>query len=196
MRRRQAVLLAFAWASAAGACSPSGPRLPTLPPASPSAQIETGAMPSPQAGAPLETVIVVAGTPTEIYARVASGALRCWLGTHGPIKTTHVFNAEAAPPSEGGVAEIVLHERDVSFRDQRGARAFRVSFVADQGNVRVGVAALKMHAPLSDLMAKDVEAWAYGGAGCQAASLSPPKAAPAAPADKTPKTKGSGSAGR
>jgi hypothetical protein len=189
MWRRRAVLLASVCAAAAGACSPTGLQLPasTSPPASPSAQVETGAVASPPATAPLETATMVQGTPTEVYARVASGAMRCWFGAKGPLKATHVFHAEAAPPSEGGVAEIVLHERDISMRDQRGARAFRVSFVGEGGDVRVGVAALKMAAPLADLMVRDVATWAQGGAGCQAGSLSPP--AEAAAPDKPSKGK-------
>jgi hypothetical protein len=192
MRRRRAIILASIWAAAAGACSPTGLQLPPSPPppASPSGQIETGAAASPAALAPLETATLVQGSPTEVYARVASGALRCWFGAKGPLKATHVFHAEAAPPSEGGVAEIVLHERDVSMRDQRGARAFRVSFVGEAGSVRVGVAALKIAAPLADLMVKDVATWAQGGAGCEAGSLSPP-AEVAAPPDKPARSKAS-----
>ncbi len=38
-------------------------------------------------------------------------------------------------PRTGGPAEIVLQERDATLRDQRGARAFRVSFVGQGGSV-------------------------------------------------------------
>ena len=81
----------------AGACSSAN--LPQLP-ASPDA-LETGAVGSghPE-GAPVETAVVVPGTPTEIYTLVAGGALRCWFGADGPLKATHVFHAEAAPPAE------------------------------------------------------------------------------------------------
>ena len=102
----------------------------------------------------------LAGTPTEVYALVAGGALRCWFGADGPLKATHVFHAEAAPPAEGGAAEIVLHERDPSLRDQRGPRAFRVSFAGDPGGVRVGITTIKIAAPLSELMVRDVAVWA------------------------------------
>ncbi len=120
-------------------------------------------------------VTIAAGTPTDIYARVASGALRCWFGANGPLKATHIFNAEAAPPSDGGVAEIVVHERDLTSRDQRGTRAFRVAFVGRGGNVEVGISPLK-------LGAADVGADGAGrgdlGAGRQRLQRARPRARP------------------
>ena len=197
MRRPRTISVAVALAVAAGACSSNGLQLPasTTVPAASSGQVETGAVPSPASTSPLETATIAQGTPTEVYTRVAREALRCWFGTNGPLKATHVFSAEAAPPSEGGVAEIVLHERDASMRDQRGARAFRVSFASAAASVRVGVAMLKIAAPLGELMVKDVETWAQGGAGCQARALSPPAEA-AKPAENQGKTKASQNAKR
>jgi hypothetical protein len=177
-RRRIAMACAPLLALAAGACSSSG--LPQLPVGS--APVETGAVAAGSAEAtPYETTSIVRGTPTEVYALVASGALRCWMAPDGPLKATHVFHAEAAPPAEGGAAEIVLHERDVAFRDQRGPRAFRITFAGDPGGVRMGITAIKIAAPLSELMARDVAVWAGGAAGCQARTLarSPPPAASA-----------------
>jgi hypothetical protein len=175
------MVLVVLQAIGAGACSSANlPQLPTG-----SAPVETGAVVAgPAEAAPYETTSIVRGTPTEAYALVAGGALRCWFGADGPLKATHVFHAEAAPPAEGGAAEIVLHERDPAFRDQRGARAFRVSLAADPGGVRVGVTVIKIAAPLSELMVRDVAAWAGGGAGCQARALRPAQAHPAAPVQK------------
>jgi hypothetical protein len=164
-----------------GACS-SG-NLPQLPAGS--SPVETGAVAGPAEAAPYETTTIAQGTPTEVYALVAGGALRCWFGGDGPLKATHVFHAEAAPPAEGGAAEIVLHERDPSFRDQRGPRAFRVSFAGNAGGVRVGITSIKIAAPLSELMVRDVSVWAGGGAGCQVRALRPAQAQPAAPAQKS-----------
>ena len=176
-----AVLLAIG----AGACSSAN--LPQLPAGS--APLETGAVASaPAEAAPYETTTIAAGTPTEVYALVARGALRCWFGADGPLKTTHVFHAEAAPPAEGGAAEIVLHERDPSLRDQRGPRAFRVSFAGDAGSVRVDIATIKIAARLGELMVRDVEVWASGGAGCQVGALSPAPPQSAAPAQKSDKS--------
>jgi len=154
-----------------GACVPSN--LPALQLSQPAP--ETGSLtasPSP----PHETAVVVAGTPTEVYALVARGALGCWFGAGGPLKTSHVFQAEAEPPAKGGGAEIVIHERDASLRDQRGSRAYRISFAGEAAGVRVGSTALKFAPALAQAMAKDVETWAKGGAGCQLRALLPPPA--------------------
>ena len=161
---------------------------PVQPPLSAAAPLETGAVGGGQsvdASGPVETATIARGTPTEIYALVAGGVLRCWFGADGPLKATHVFHAEAAPPTEGGVAEIVLHERDPSLRDQRGPRAFRVSFAGEAGSVRVGITTIKVAAPLSELMVRDVAVWASGGSGCQVRALSPPAPQAAAPAQKS-----------
>jgi hypothetical protein len=181
LHRPCAMVLVLLEAIGAGACSSAN--LPQLPAGS--APVETGAVVAgPAEAIPYETTSIVRGTPTEVYALVAGGALRCWLGADGPLKGTHVFHAEAAPPAEGGAAEIVLHERDPAFRDQRGPRAFRVSLAADPGGVRVGVAVIKITAPLSELMVRDVATWAGGGTGCQARALRRPPAQPAAPVQK------------
>src|SRR5258705_5229386 len=114
-----------------GGCSSSP--LPSL--AGAAAQPPAAEAP-PRPGPPnaFEPAVMVPGSPTGIYALVARGALNCWLGAAGPLRASHVFAAEAAPPSQGGAAEIVLHERDPSFRDQRGPRALRVSFEQTQGS--------------------------------------------------------------
>ena len=126
---------------------------------------------------PYETAASVSGTPTEVYARVARGILSCWFGAGGPLKSGHVFRAEAEPPAKGGAAEIVIHERDTSLRDQRGAQAYRIAFASEIAGVRLGMTALRFEAPRAQAMAKDVETWAKGGAGCQLRTLAPPPAA-------------------
>ena len=188
-----AIVAALTSAAGAGACSQSGlPSLPSAPPPGTQSsitptQFETGAVAAPATPAP-EVVTIAAGTPTDIYARVASGALRCWFGAGGPLKATHIFNAEAAPPSEGGVAEIVVHERDLTSRDQRGTRALRVAFVGRGGSVEVGISPLKIGPPMSELMVRDVETWAQGGSGCNARALEAPAQVPA-PQASTAKSK-------
>jgi hypothetical protein len=114
-----------------------------------------------------------------VFTRVAQGALGCWFGADGPFKTSHVYRAEAEPPAKGGQAEIVIHERDVSVRDLRGPRAYRISFASESGGVRVTAAALKLELKLAQAMARDVERWAKEGAGgasagCQVRALFPP----------------------
>jgi hypothetical protein len=191
-RRRLCIVVACALSADAGGCAPSS--APTL--TAGTAPIETGATaqvpsPVPSAQVPVETAIIVQGTPTEVYSLVARGALGCWFAANGPLKATHVFRADASPPSQGGRAEIVLHERDASLSDQRGTRAFHVGFASDAVGVRVGIAVIKIAPALAELMVRDVEVWAKGGAGCQTKALSPPQtAAPLQPAPKTKSWRG------
>jgi hypothetical protein len=126
--------------------------------------------------------VIVSGTPTGVFAEVAQGALGCWLGPGGPLKASHVYRAEADPPAKGGDAEIVLHGRDTSLRDQRGPRAYRVVFASETSGVRVTATALKFEAKLAEVMAQDVAGWAKEGAkagGCRLRALLPPPAPPA-----------------
>jgi len=186
--------LALICALAAGGagCSSSGP--PTLS-AAPS-PVETGALPQPPPSdhTAYERSIIVPGTPTDIYALVARGALGCWFAASGPLKSTHVFRADAAPPSQGGQAEIVVHERDASMRDQRGARAFQVKLQSEAGRVRVDMIVLRLAPRLAEPMLLDVEAWSRGDASCQARTFGAPQAA--APQPSAAKTKASRNSAR
>jgi hypothetical protein len=179
MNGRSTALVVLALTLGVGACTAAtGPQLPAG-----SAPIETSSAANPAApagepGTPL-AAIMAKTTPTETYELVARGALGCWFGASGPLKPSHVFHAEAAPPVEGGAAEIVLHERDVSFRDQRGPRAFRVTFATAPMGAQVNVVNIKMAPPVGTAMAKDVETWAAAGAGCQLRVVLPPPPAPA-----------------
>jgi hypothetical protein len=155
-----------------GGCSSL--HLPTLSAASP--PIETGSSTPAIGVTPIESSTSVQGTPSEVYALVARGALNCWFGADGPLSKSHIFHANAAPPAQGGAADIALHERDPTASDPRGVRAFRITFDAAAGGVRVSAASLKIPAPMSELMTRDVEVWAKGGAGCQARSVQPPGA--------------------
>ncbi len=120
---------------------------------------------------PYETAAIVPGTSTQVYALVARGALACWFSPGGPLKGSHVFRAEAEPPAKGGAAEIVIHERDTSFRDQRGVKAYRIAFASEITGVRVDMIALKFEAARAQAMAKDVETWAKGGSSCHLRAL-------------------------
>jgi hypothetical protein len=115
--------------------------------------------------------------------------LNCWFGAEGPLKASHVFQAQAEPPATGGAAEIIVHERDVALRDQRGPRAYRISFAVEAAGVRVGVAALKFEPPVAQAMARDVESWAKGGTGCELRKIMPPPAPPVAKGGTSAKKK-------
>jgi hypothetical protein len=107
--------------------------------------------------------------------------LGCWFGS-GPLKASHVYRAEAEPPTKGGEAEIVIHERDLTLRDQRGTRAYKVMFAGEGSGVRVTIMPLKIEAKLAEAMARDVETWAREGAkpgaACQLRALFPPPPPP------------------
>jgi len=173
-------MLLAATAAAAGCSQVKLPTLPSAPPAA-TASLSTGAVDAAAPPATAEWTTLVQGTPTRVYELVARGAMRCWFGSVGPLKTTHIFHAEAPPPARGAGAEIVLHERE---GDQRGYKAFRVGFANEAGLVRVSIAAMRMAQPLAELMAKDVEAWAAGDSGCRVRPPEPP------PPEASPTKKG------
>lgn len=153
---------------------------------SPPVPLETGTLTDKTAElGPAHYTIVVPGVPTDVYAILASGAHKCWLGPTGPLRKTHIFQAEAAPPAAGGNAQILLHERDPTQPDQRGARAFRIALTQGPGGTKVGVTAAKIDPKFAEAMTRDVEVWARGGEGCQLRVVAPPVPEPApSPAKK------------
>ena len=133
--------LAISLAAAASGCSSSG--LPNV--ASGAGQIETSAGgTSDPVSTSYEIATVASGDPTATYTLVARAIHACWFGAGGPLTNTHVFRAEAQSPTKGGQAEIIIHERDVAFTDQRGPQALRVSFENAGGLSRVSVKVLKV----------------------------------------------------
>lgn len=154
MLRSGLIRASFATLSTAvAACSgASVPSLPSLP------EIAEALTPWP-----------VVGPPTDIYARVARGALSCWFGSAGPLKADYVYHAEAQPASQGGKAEIVIHERDRSSETLRGVRAFRIAIVPDGEASAITMENLKLPAPLAKSMEADVRRWAAGAVGCRPA---------------------------
>jgi hypothetical protein len=162
--RWQCSIAALLAACAAG-CSQSG--VPTLT-ASPAIVTSAGSS-DPN----LETTVITTGTPTDVYTSLARRALHCWFGADGPLKATHVFYAEAASPEEGGAANILLHERDETIGDRRGARAFRIAITREAGSVRVGITNLKMPEPIAALMVQDAQTWARGEDGCETRAHTP-----------------------
>jgi hypothetical protein len=132
----------------------------------------------------------VEGAPTDVYARIARGAMACWFGAKGPLKPNHIYHAEAQPASQGGSAEIVVHERDRNSENPRGLRAFRIVITPDGDNSFLVVENYKLVAPLAESMEKDVRRWAAGGIGCTAGDDGWEPKAPEIPAKKVPTKKG------
>lgn len=104
--------------------------------------------------------------PPEIYARIARGALGCWFAPAGPLKRTHVFHADVAPPSDNAGAEIVIHERDPAAASPRSIRAYRVIIKRAPEGTFVTGENLRLPAALATRMDADIHRWAKGQAGC------------------------------
>lgn len=108
----------------------------------------------------------IRGTPTEVYRRIAHGAVTCWFGAHGPLRKTHVYHAVAKPPSKGGQARILIHKRDNSLRDKRGARAFAIDVVPAGQTATLEIQNALMGEPRGTEMANDARRWAARLEGC------------------------------
>jgi len=130
--------------------------------------------------------------PVEIYSRIARGALSCWFGPQGSLKKTHIFHADAAPPSAGGEAEIILHERDLGAQSPRSLRWFRINVVKSGEGSTVQIENLRFPEPAAREMTADVVRWASGTYDCSVMGVGGWEAKPAAgkePSAGTPKTK-------
>lgn len=108
----------------------------------------------------------VVGSPTEVYSRLARGALSCWFGAKGALKANYIYHAEAEPASKGGKSEIVVHERDRTSENPKGLRVFRVVVEPKGKSASVAVENLQLPAPLAQSMDADVRRWAAGAIGC------------------------------
>lgn len=138
------------------------------------------------------------GPPTELYARIARGAQNCWFGGNGPLKSRYIFHADAAPPSKGGQAEIIIHEIDRSTPNPRGARAFRVTVTPSGETSTVQSENSRFTPEVAQVMSADVRRWARNDLTCLAkgkvegwspnSDLTPIPTSPSAPTKKQPKT--------
>lgn len=125
---------------------------------------ETSSLLPATLGAPISAQL--AAPPVETYSRIARGALQCWFGAQGSLKKSHIFNADVAPESSGGGAEIVVHERDNAADNPRSFRAYKVAIVASAGGSTVGLENLRMPIPVARDMDADVLRWARGETSC------------------------------
>ena len=110
------------------------------------------------------------GSATEVYARVALGANTCWFGANGPLKKDYIYHAEADAPSRGGKSEIVIHARDVTQPNPRGAKASRIHIEPAGEAATLETENLKMTEPVAAAMTSDVGRWSKGDQGCAGAS--------------------------
>ena len=127
--------------------------------------------------APLPTLSGLGGVttehaepPVEIYSLIARGALRCWFGTQGSLKKSHVFHADVAPDSTGGGAEIAIYERDKSGQ-ARSIRAMRITIARSGGGSNVQLENFRMPDTVAADMVADVNRWVLGQQGCSVIGL-------------------------
>lgn len=130
--------------------------------------------------------------PTEVYALVARGATSCWFGAGGALRQTHVFYADADPPSSGGKAEIAILERVQGGETVRGPRAYRIALSPSAGGTVIEQSNQKLPEALATAVEADVGRFARGALACAGSGPTAPQvmavAAPAAAAAK-PKAK-------
>ncbi len=138
---------------------------PAASPAEPAA--EGGTMATLKAMMPKGEQIV--GTPTELYTRIARGALTCWFGSAGPLKGGYMYHAEAAPPSKGGRSEIVIRVKDTTAGDPRSLRAYRIVIAPGETGSVMEIENTKIPEPLAASLAADARRWAAAEEGCSAA---------------------------
>lgn len=106
------------------------------------------------------------GTATQVYTRVARGALTCWMGAHGSLKGTHLFQAVAQPRAKGGAANIDIHERVKGKPNQPGRKAFVVAISPVGEKAVVSAQNLALPEKLGEDMIADVHRWAAADEGC------------------------------
>lgn len=106
------------------------------------------------------------GSATEVYTRVARGALTCWMGGHGAMRETYLFQADAKPRSQGGAAQIDIHERLKHKPNIPGRRVFSVSISPVGDAATVSAENLGLSRQQGESMISDVERWAAAEEGC------------------------------
>ncbi len=110
-------------------------------------------------------VTTVAGSPAEVYSRVARQIRACWFKPSDPVLTKHVFRAEAAP--DGSTTNLAIHEQTPEGR--RGLKAFSVAFEPRGRNTSVTAQNHRMPYALGQVLVADVGRWASGNPICDAA---------------------------
>jgi hypothetical protein len=125
----------------------------------------------PSVGSISEAIPVAIGQPvgsaTDIYARIARGAMSCWFGTNGPLKKDYIFHASADAPSRGGKAQIAIHQRDPTQPNPRGAKAYLINIdPTGESSATIKTENLKMTDAFATAMTGDVGRWSKSDQGC------------------------------
>ncbi len=165
IRRPFIVVSTLCAAALASACAGGGLQVQPLDvPTTPS----VGALPEASTKVAVDQPV---GSATELYSRIARGAMSCWFATGGPLKKDYIYHATADAPSRGGKAEIVIYTRDPTQPNPRGARAYLVDLEpTGESTATIKTENLKMSEAFSASMTDDVGRWAKGDQGCAGAS--------------------------
>lgn len=156
-----------------GTAGPVSPAL-SVPPAQTASPETTAQPPAEESGAAatLKAMLPkgeqVIGTPTELYTRIARGALTCWFGASGPLKGQYMYHADADPPSKGGRSEITIRVKDTTASDPRSLRAYRVMIAPGETGAVLDIENSKIPEPLAASLTSDVRRWAGDEEGCSA----------------------------
>ncbi len=168
------VTISLTLAAGLGACASGGAPSSLL--TSPQGTLTTASLPSVVTFGNSPTL---SGSVTDVYSRIAGRALTCWFSTDGPLKASHVFSAEAPPPSTGTAAEITIFEKDIGAANPRGSRAYRMSLTRESDDAtRLTLQAGKLPTDLAQAMEQDVLAWGQSRDSCQARVVRPPPPPP------------------
>ena len=82
---------------------------------------------------------------------------------NGPLKKDYIFHATADAPSRGGKAQIVIHQRDPTQPNPRGAKAYLVSIdPTGESSATIKTENLKMTDAFAAAMTDDVGALVEG----------------------------------
>jgi hypothetical protein len=174
-------------------CAGNGPEL-QAPDIQPTSEASATIAPSPDLEGKGIPITGATGSATDIYSRIARGAMGCWFAVGGPLKKDYIFHATADAPSRGGKAEVVIHQRDPTQPNPRGPKAYVVE-IQPTGDSSASITAenRKMTNTVAAAMTDDVSRWSKGEDGCIGASTpagwvpAPPQAA--APVSTTKKSK-------
>lgn len=170
-KQRWLSLAALALTTALAACSGEGSApflgLPTPPETAAGAAGADRPQPLavPATAFPMPKDLVV-GSPTDVYTRIARGALTCWFGAAGPLKSQYIYHADAQPASQGGHSEIKIMTRDANAEDPRALRAYRVLISPSQGSTKVEIENVRIPEPMAERLKQDVERWSSDEPGC------------------------------
>ncbi|MFV0296845.1 MAG: hypothetical protein ACK5JT_12080 [Hyphomicrobiaceae bacterium] len=149
-------LMAAAVAGGLAGCSPQSLQLPKIEPASKPEGAEGVVQMSSEEDA------------TEVYSRVARGALKCWFGSEGSLKADYTFHAKAEPMSDGGAAQISIQTRSAENRNWGALTAFRAVIKTRQNGSGTSVETenLRFSKEQGVAMTGDIRRWLTGVQDC------------------------------